>query len=61
MKTSSSTYEVTKRHLSGILAGLLTKEKTSVFFPVGLVVKKAFGGGSYEVVSVRELGEAVTA
>ena len=55
MKTSSSTYEVTKRHLSGILRGLLTTEKTSVLFPVGLRVEKAIGGGSYEIVAVKEL------
>lgn len=51
---------VTKRHTTGILAGLTTTEKTSVHFFVGERVNRTFTGGSYTVIAVRNLDTKVT-
>lgn len=47
-----TTYSVTKQHTTGVLAGMVTTETTTVCFPVGLVVDPSIGGGAYTVVSV---------
>jgi hypothetical protein len=48
-------YQITKLFLDGTLEGLTYTEETSVYFPVGFVVKRGpWSGPSYKVIeSVR--------
>ena len=48
-------YQVSKKHTSGILAGLITTEITTVKFAVGFVCKNAIGGGSYIIIECEVL------
>lgn len=49
-------FRVTKKHTRGLLKGLTTNEETTASFTVGLVVKKAIGGGGYEIVKCDQIG-----
>lgn len=49
LEVTVTRFSVTKSHTAGILAGMTTTEITSCDFPIGFVVKKAIGGGSYVV------------
>jgi hypothetical protein len=54
-------YRVSKKHLTGIFAGLTTKEETSVAFEVGERLRSIFTGDIYEIVAVEIVRESVAA
>jgi hypothetical protein len=49
-------FRVTKKHSRGLLKGLTTNEETTASFTTGTVVKKAIGGGGYEIIKCERIG-----
>lgn len=48
-------YEVKKYHTGGSLKGIITTEKTSVFFPVGFIAEKSYICSGYIVIGRKKI------
>lgn len=50
-------YQIKKYHIDGPLKGMITTEKTRVFFPVGFVAEKSFTCSGYVVIGRQRIIE----